>query len=257
MAEFIFEFIVDVIGEAVFESFDRSKSKKINIVICVLQYSFLIGLFLFLFFLAKDYAVEVSETRTIFYIVSGLLLLFVILFFVLFVVEMWYVVNQKFTKKVTERIANQYDRIIEKATKLGMNRYVVLPDYKGVAFSGTIEEPKLIIRVYPRNYGMKNNLHISVSYSDKDKCSEHFDEDNYDNIEIATKKAVEFVEKYYGKKVRFLNERVEHQYISEKEEIFNEKRGFWEVVKDEKDDSKFTRLFIFKTEEKVKEFDFR
>ena len=84
---FIFEIIVDVIGEAIFESFDRSKSKKVNIIMCVLQYSFLIGLFLFLFFLAKNYAVEVGETRTIFYIVSGLLLLFVILFFVLLSIE--------------------------------------------------------------------------------------------------------------------------------------------------------------------------
>lgn len=257
MAEFIFEIIVDVIGEAIFESFDRSKSKKVNIIICVLQYSFLIGLFLFLFFLAKNYAVEVGETRTIFYIVSGLLLLFVILFFVLFIVEMWYVVNQKFTKKVTERIVKQYDRIIEKATKLGMNKYIVLPDYKGVAFSGNIEEPKLIIRVYPRNYGMKNNLHISVSYSDKDECSEYFDEDDYDNIEIATKKAVQFVEKYYGKKVRFLNERVEHQYILEKEEFFNEESGSWEVFKDEKDDSKFSKLFVFKSKSEIKEYDFR
>ncbi len=257
MAEFIFEFIFEVVGEAVFESFDRSKSKKVNVIICVLQYGFLIGLFLFLFFLAKDYAVEVSETRTIFYIISGLLLLFVILFFVLFVVEMWYVVNQKYTKKVTERIVKQYDRIIEKATKLGMDRYIILPDYKGVAFAGTQEEPKLIVRVYPRNYGMKNNLHISVSYSDKDKCSEHFDEDNYDNIEIATKKAVEFVKKYYDKKVKFTFEQVEHQYIFEKEEVFNEENGNWDVLKEEKDDSKLTKLFVFKNKSEVKEFDFR
>lgn len=257
MAEFIFEIIVDVIGEAIFESFDRSKSKKVNIIICVLQYSFLIGLFLFLFFLAKNYAVEVGETRTIFYIVSGLLLLFVILFFSLFIVEMWYVVNQKFTKKVTERIVKQYDRIIEKATKLGMNKYIVLPDYKGVAFSGNIEEPKLIIRVYPRNYGMKNNLHISVSYSDKDKCSEYFDEDDYDNIEIATKKAVEFVKKYYGKIVKFSFEQVEHQYILEREEVFNQESCSWDVLKDEKDDSKFTRFFVFKSKKEVKEYDFR
>ena len=256
MAEFIFEIIVDVIGEAIFESFDRSKSKKVNIIICVIQYSFLIGLFLFLFFLAKNYAVEVSETRKIFYIVSGLLLLFVILFFVLFIVEMWYVVNQKFTKKVTERIVKQYDRIIEKATKLGINRYIVLPDYKGVAFAGTNEEPKLIIRIYPRNYGMKNNLHISVSYSNKDK-PEYFDEEDYDNIEIATKKAVQFVEKYYGKKVRFITERLEYQYILEKEEVYNEESGSWEVLKYEKDDSKFTRLLVSKSKKEVKEFDFR
>lgn len=255
MAEFIFEIIVDVIGEAVFESFDRSQSRKVNIIICVIQYTFITGVFLFLFFLVKG-KVAFSEMGTGQMLACGVLLVLVLLFVVLFSIEMWYVVNQKFTKKVTERITKQYDRIIEKAAELGMNRYIILPDYKGVAFSGTMEEPKLIVRIYPRNYGMKNNLHICVAYTNKEKPV-YFDEDDNDNIEIATKKTVDFVKKYYGKKVRFSFEQVEHQYIAEKEEIFNVESGYWDVLKDEKDDSKFTKLFIFKNKSDIKEFDFR
>ena len=48
MAEFIFEFIVEVLGEAIVDSVDRCRSKKRNIIVCFVQYGFLIGLFLFL-----------------------------------------------------------------------------------------------------------------------------------------------------------------------------------------------------------------
>ena len=47
------------------------------------------------------------------------------------------------------------------------------------------------------------------------------------------------------------------QYILEKEEFFNEESGSWEVFKDEKDDSKLSKLFVFKSKSEIKEYDFR
>lgn len=256
MAEFIFEFIVEVLGEAIVDSIDRCHSKKRNIIVCLLQYGFLIGLFLFLFFLVKDDPSNTNEIGTGLLAVCIVLLAFCLLFFILFVVEMWYVLNNKYTKDVTRRITEQYNRIIEKAGKLGMDKYIILPNHSGIAFAGTMEKPELVIRIYPRSYRSEKGLNIYVKRFDDDG-TEWFNEKSEDNIEVCTGKAVKFIEKYYGKKVKFLKEKVKHQYISEKEEVFDEKNGSWDVLKDEKDDSKFTKMFVFKNKSEVKEFDFR
>ncbi len=256
MAEFIFEFIFEVLGEAIFDSVDRCKSKKRNIIVCFVQYGFLIGLFLFLFFLVKGDSSNTNEIGTGLFAVCIGLLAFCLLFLILFIVEMWYVLNNKYTKDVTERITEQYNRIVEKAEKLGMNKYIILPNYSGIAFAGTTENPGLVIRIYPRSYRTEKDLNISIKRF-CDDVPEHFDEKSEDNIEVCTGKAVKFIQKYYGKKVKFSNKKVKHQYISEKEEVFNEESRTWDVLKDEKDDSKFTCLFTFKTHKEVKEFDFK
>lgn len=255
MAEFIFEFIFEVLGEAIVDSVDRCKSKKRNIIVCLLQYGFLIGLFLFLFFLVKGDFSNTNEIGTGLLVVCIVLLAFCLLFLILFIVEMWYVLNNKYTKDVNKRITEQYNRVIEKAEKLGMNKYIILPNYRGIAFAGTLEEPELIIRIYPRSYRTEKGLNIYVKRFDDD-VEEYFDEKIEENIEICTGKAVKFISQYYGKRVRFLNEKVRHQYVWEKEEFFNEESGSWEVLKDEKDDSKFTRFFTFKNDKKAKEIDF-
>ncbi len=255
MAQFIFEFIFEVLGEVIFDSVDRCRCKKRNIIICVLQYGFLIALFCFLITLVKE-NVPFNEMGTGAMAVCGVLLFFVILFVVLFSIEMWYVLNNKYTKDVTKRITEQYNRIIEKAEKLGMDKYIILPNDSGIAFAGTMEKPELVIRIYPRSYRSEKGLNIYVKRFDDD-ATEWFDEKSEDNIEICTGKAVKYINDYYGKKVRFLSEKVKHRYILEKEEFFNEERGCWEVLKDEKDDSKFTRLLVLKNKSEVKEFDFR
>lgn len=256
MTEFIFELIFEVLGEAIVDSVDRCHSKKRNIIVCITQYGILIGLFLYLFFLVKGDSSSINEIGTGLMVLCGILLLFLLLFIALFAVEMWYVLNNKYTKDVTKRITEQYNRIIEKAEKLGMNNYIILPNYSGVAFAGTTEKPELLLRIYPRSYRSEKDLNIYVKRFNDDG-EECFNEKSEDNIEVCTGKAVGYINNYYGKKVKFTLEQVEHQYISEKEEVFNEESGSWDVLKDEKDDSKFTRFFTFKTDKKVKEFDFR
>ena len=245
MAEFIFELIFEVLGEAIVDSVDRCHSKKRNLIVCITQYGILIGLFLFLFFLVKSDATDVNQIGTGLIVVCAVLLALCLLLFVLFVVEMWYVLNNKYTKDVTKRITEQYNRIIEKAEKLGMDKYIILPNYSGIAFAGTMEKPELVVRIYPRSYRSEENLNIYVKRF-KDDGEKSFDEKSEDNIEICTGKAVKYINDYYGKKVRFSFEQVRHEYIAEKEEIFNEDKNSWDVYKDEKDESKFTRLLVLK-----------
>lgn len=256
MAEFIFELIFEVLGEAIVDSIDRCHSKKRNIIVCITQYGILIGLFLYLIFLIKGDSSSINEIGTGLMVLSGILLLFVLLFIALFAVEMWFVLKNKYTKGVTKRITEQYNRIIEKAEKLGMDKYIILPNHSGIAFAGTMEKPELVIRIYPRSYRSEKGLNICVKRFDDDG-EKSFDEKSEDNIEICTDKAVEYIDKYYGKKVRFSFEQVQHKYIAEKEEVFNEDKNSWDVLNDEKDESKLSKLFVLKNKSEIKEFDFR
>lgn len=253
MGEFIGELIFEVFGEffinGIFGAFsDSNLSKKTRIALLTVVIAVPAAILGFLTH-SDTVRAEADFLVYLFYIIIAILL-------VIWVLNIYFIYNPP--KKIRMRLVAQYEEVIRKAeTMADIEHHIKLSEFKGIAFGGTVDEPKLIVKISPSSLLNEKDFTVEVLSEHKGDCFAFFNECDNNSIYVCISKAIKTVEKYYNKKIRFTTEQIEHLYKSEKEEFFDEKTGCWQIMKEEKDDSKFTKFFTFRTKTTVKEYDFR
>ena len=150
-------------------------------------------------------------------------------------------------KKINiEKLEKSFEQIISLvAEKSGVPRCVRFNDGSTVAFSGSIDEPDLLLELA---IDKKDNLYASLD----DEVSWY--EFDFENTNEFIENIANYIAPLVNHTVKYIREHEEHKYVRFKILVLDEDKEEWITLEDEKTDIFLVRPFIPKdrNEEKIK-----
>lgn len=142
-----------------------------------------------------------------------------------------------------EKLQNCFEKIIsEVATKSGVPRCVRFEDNTTVAFSGSVDEPDLILEV-----GIDTDDNLSASLDDEVSWNEI----DFENTDAFVEEITNYIAPLVNHTVKYIKEYKKNKSIHFKRLVLDEEIKEWITLEDEMIDNALARPFI--TKDKIEE----